>query len=335
MSVSVVMGGAGFVGSNLLFHLLKERRHVVVIDSLIRGRQEYYSGLPDSYQKRVFFCKIDLAERDGPFEALSFAKSFGAVDEVWHLAANSDIYAGILVPDIDFKNTFLTTYFLLEAMRRHGVGKLHFSSSSAVYGDLGERAIFEDLGPLLPVSNYGAMKLASEAVISAAAESHLTRANIFRLPNVVGVPATHGVILDFVRKLRDDPSRLEVLGDGTQKKAYLHVCDLIDAMMYVRNCSEIKSKVFPVNIGPVDDGVTVEFIAKSVVQRVSPNARTFFGTENKGWIGDVPRFHYSTERLVGLGWLPRMSSSEAISLAIDEIVAQEDVGLRKAICPLI
>jgi UDP-glucose 4-epimerase len=331
LKVSIVAGGAGFVGANLLHSLLEEQRHVVVVDNLIRGRQDFYLGLHEEFQKRLSFYNIDLSKPDGSSEALSVAKRYGTVDEVWHLAANSDIYSGVLNPDIDFKNTFLTTYFLLEAMRQYDVATLHFSSSSAVYGDLGGRAISEDVGPLLPISNYGAMKLASEAIISAASVSYLSRANIFRFPNVVGVPATHGVILDFVRKLKNDPGRLDVLGDGTQKKCYLHVRDLINAMMHVRNCSAISKKLFPVNIGPVDEGVTVEFIAQSVVRRVSPQARILFGNGNSGWVGDVPRFHYSIKKLLGLGWEPRISSSEAILLAIEEIVAEEDTGIKRAI----
>jgi UDP-glucose 4-epimerase len=207
-------------------------------------------------------------------------------------------------------------------MRSFGVPLLHFASTSAIYGDLGETVLHEAIGPLLPISNYGAMKLASEAQASAAAESFLERVNIFRFPNVVGVPATHGVILDFINKLKEDPSRLAVLGDGTQQKAYLHVSDLISAMMTIVERSS-DTKVEVVNIGPVDEGVTVRWIAEQVVARVSPNAQIAYGIGNKGWVGDVPRFNYSTDRLRSYGWSPMLGSAEAIRRAVDEIAQQQ------------
>ena len=137
------------------------------------------------------------------------------------MAANSDIPAGVLNPDIDLRDTFLTTFEILKAMKKFNIKVLNFASSSAIYGDFGNEIIHESIGPLFPISNYGAMKLASEAQISAACEGFLNRANIFRFPNVVGAPATHGVILDFINKLRLNKNELQVLGNGTQQKAYL------------------------------------------------------------------------------------------------------------------
>jgi UDP-glucose 4-epimerase len=198
---------------------------------------------------------------------------------------------------------------------------LYFASSSAIYGDHGDAVLSETSGPLFPASNYGAMKLASEAAICAAAERFLKRAVLFRFPNVVGVPATHGVILDFIRKLQADPTRLPVLGDGTQRKAYLHVSDLIDAMLAVRE--RAREKVCAINIGPIDDGITVSQIATDVVRAVSPGAATCFGTGNRGWVGDVPRFRYSVEKLLGFGWRPTHGSLDAVRLAIAEVARQE------------
>ncbi|SEI92613.1 UDP-glucose 4-epimerase [Variovorax sp. OK212] len=205
-------------------------------------------------------------------------------------------------------------------MRRHEIPEMHFASSSAIYGDLGELEIHEDIGPLQPISNYGAMKLASEAQIRAAVEAFLPRADIFRFPNVIGVPATHGVIFDFIRKLKATPEQLQVLGDGTQQKAYLHVDDLIDAMLHVSRI-EGRYKVF--NIGPKDDGVTVRMIAQTVRDRVSPRADIVFGEGNRGWVGDVPRFRYSTQRLAASGWSPQLDSTQAMVRAVDEIAREE------------
>lgn len=320
MNVSIVAGGAGFIGSNLCNHLLNEDRIVVVIDNLCRGRREYLAD-GDS-NPPLIFVNSDLSNRSMAEKAFAYATSYGNVDEVWHLAANSDIPAGVTDPDVDFKDTFLTTSEILRNMKIHQIGSLYFASSSAIYGDLGNISLHENIGPLLPISNYGAMKLASEAIISAAAESFLECACLFRFPNVVGVPATHGVILDFVRKLKISKSNLDVLGNGTQRKAYLHVNDLIGAMLMVRKFPDI-SKVFPINIGPLDEGVCVSWIAEQVVKRVAPLAKIQFGSSDRGWTGDVPKFQYSTAKIQALGWKPELSSEGAILHAIEEIVDQE------------
>jgi UDP-glucose 4-epimerase len=320
-SVQIVAGGAGFIGVNLLRRLLEEDKYLVVLDNLSRGQREYLEslGAPD----RIVFRACDLSRRDEVRAAFSAASEIGLVGEVWHLAANSDIPAGVADPDIDLRDTFLTTFEILRAMREFGIDVLHFASSSAIYGDLGDVVLTEDVGPLLPISNYGAMKLASEAQATAAAEAGLQRVNIFRFPNVVGVPATHGVIMDFARKLQSNPSRLDVLGDGTQQKAYLHVSDLVDAMLAVRARPKAgHGRVEVVNIGPVDEGVKVRWIAEQVVARIFPDAGIVFGAGNKGWVGDVPKFSYSTERLRSFGWTPRMDSAAAIRRAVDEIALQ-------------
>ena len=322
MKVSIIAGGAGFVGCNLLPLLVKEGRHLVVLDNLCRGREEYLNIAREISPECIHFVRVDISDIESTLQAFEYALRFGEIEEVWHLAANSDIPAGVMDANVDLRDTFMTTFVLLEAMKTHKVPVLHFASSSAIYGDLGGVPLHEAIGPLLPISNYGAMKLASEALISAAVESYLARANLFRFPNVVGAPATHGVILDFINKLKIDAGRLDVLGDGTQQKAYLHVSDLVDAMMHIRGASHLP-KVFPVNIGPVDEGVTVRFIAQSVVERVSPKAETYFGVGNKGWVGDVPKFQYSVERLREAGWVPSRNSADAVNHAIDQIATQE------------
>ncbi len=319
-TISFIIGGAGFIGVNLCQRLLSEGRSVVIVDNLSRGSEEYLAELQPA--ARLQFHTFDVATRDGCLAAFEAAAKLGGIEEVWHLAANSDIPAGIADADVDIKDTFLTTAEILRCMKQHKVGTLYFASSSAIYGDLGDQALHETIGPLLPISNYGAMKLASEALISAAAESHLERACLFRFPNVVGVPATHGVILDFIRKLKATGGSLDVLGNGTQRKAYLHVSDLVAAMLWVRSKTDTP-RVLPINVGPVDEGVYVRWIAEQVVARVAPGARIDFGTGDRGWIGDVPRFHYSTARLQAMGWKPALSSDAAVLRAVDEIASQE------------
>jgi UDP-glucose 4-epimerase len=322
MKISIISGGAGFVGCNLLPLLATEDRHLMVLDNLCRGREEYLDTARVLAPGRIHFIRVDLSDCNATLQAFEAALKLGTVDEVWHLAANSDIPAGVMDATVDLRDTFMTTFSLLQAMKLHKVPVMHFASSSAIYGDLGDVPLHESIGPLLPISNYGAMKLASEALISAAAESYLERANLFRFPNVVGAPATHGVILDFINKLKTDGNRLDVLGDGTQQKAYLHVSDLVEGMMHIRAATNLP-KIFPVNIGPVDEGVTVRFIAQSVVERVSPKAGIYFGDGNKGWVGDVPKFQYCVERLREVGWSPNRNSANAVRYAIDQIAAQE------------
>jgi UDP-glucose 4-epimerase len=321
IKISVIAGGAGFVGCNLLPLLAREDRHLVVLDNLCRGREEYLDSARAAAPGRVHFIHVDLSDSDKTLGAFDSISKIGAIDEVWHLAANSDIPAGVSDSSVDLRDTFMTTYSILEAIKLYNIPSLHFASSSAIYGDLNGLQLHEEIGPLLPISNYGAMKLASEALISAAVESHLKRANVFRFPNVVGGPATHGVLLDFINKLKTNPSRLDVLGDGTQQKAYLHVSDLVDAMLYVRHAEHLH-KIYPINIGPIDDGVTVRFIANSVVERVSPSAVIHWGVGNKGWVGDVPKFNYSTAKLQALGWKPVLGSKAAVLRAIEEIYLQ-------------
>jgi len=176
---------------------------------------------------------------------------------------------------------------------------------------------------LMPISNYGAMKLASEALISASLESFLDKVCIFRFPNVVGVPATHGVILDFIRKLKKDPSRLEVLGNGKQQKTYLHVNELVEAMIFINNNTGNGMHFY--NIGALDDGVFVYQIAEEVVKEVSPEAKIFYQDADRGWVGDVPSFYYSVDKLKKLGWSPKLSSLEAIKTATKEISVQENI----------
>lgn len=320
--VHVITGGAGFIAVNLARRLLAAGGRVVALDDLSRGRR---SALAEFVDDPAFaFHAVDCS--DGAAMTALFA-TLGSVSDVWHLAANSDIPAGIEDPTIDLQRTFLTTVGTLAAMRSlapaQDIPALHFASSSAIYGDLGMREIVEDIGPLEPISNYGAMKLASEAQIRAAVEAYLPRADIFRFPNVIGVPATHGVIMDFMAKLRATPDRLDVLGDGTQQKAYLHVDDLIEAMLHI---AAQDGHYLVYNIGPTDDGVTVRWIAETVRDHVAPDAAIRFGEGGRGWVGDVPRFRYSTARLRATGWAPRAGSEDAVRRAVGEIARQDVLG---------
>jgi UDP-glucose 4-epimerase len=315
----LVTGAAGLVGANLTGRLIARGDAVLAMDNLSRGRRRNLASVDGSPKFR--FVLADCADLDDYRRSIVSQASMGRIDEVWHLAANSDIPAGNADPHVDHRDTFLTTFNTLILMREFSIPTLRFASSSAIYGDHGEVRINEDTAPYRPVSNYGAMKLASEAQISVAVEVFLARADIFRFPNVVGTPATHGVIYDLVRKLRQTPGDLEVLGNGTQQKVYLHVDDLIEAMLFIAERADERLNVY--NIGPADDGVTVKFIAECVRAATSPAALINYGSEGRGWVGDIPRYRYSTERLERLGWSSRYDSAHSVQRAVAEIVSEE------------
>ncbi len=317
-NVHLLTGGAGFIGANLARTLVDRGDRVIVLDDFSRGSRENLGALVQD--DRVAVAAADCSDVDQMRSRLAALRSWGPVTEVWHLAANSDIPAGVADPRIDLRNTFLTTFAVLQLMREAGIRRLNFASTGAVYGDMGDIDIHEDSSPLEPISNYGAMKLASEAQIRAAVEQFLDRANIFRFPNVVGIPATHGVIYDFIDKLIASPGRLQVLGNGSQRKPYLHCDTLIDAMLFIRDRSQRRYGVY--NIGPGDAGVTVRWIAETVCELFGGNPEIAYGTEGRGWIGDVPRFRYSTDRLRQLGWATEVSSEHEVRKAIAQIIAQ-------------
>lgn len=310
MSVLVV-GGAGFIGSVLVKKLTHLHKRIIVIDKLSLGKLDYLDT------KSIDFIHEDINNIDNINKHLV---NYGEISEIWHLAANSDIPAGVHDMNIDLKDTFMSTISIIEISKKLGIKKINFSSSSAIYGDL-DQELTENIGPLMPISNYGAMKLASEAALSAAFESHLDSVSIYRFPNVVGVPATHGVILDFIRRLKESPDLLKVLGNGEQQKLYLHVNELIDAMFFINHETTEGLNYF--NIGPNDKGITVKEIAQIVIDRVAPNASISYQKSKKGWPGDVPKFQYSIEKLKNIGWDSRSTSWDAIKTAVDEIAQQE------------
>jgi UDP-glucose 4-epimerase len=309
----LLTGAAGFISSHLTDRFLREGIRVTGVDNFTRGvRANITEALTNS---RFTLIEANLADEAEARKAFGAAMDIEPVDEVWHMAANSDIGAGIANPRVDLRDTFLTTFQSLLCMREFNIRRLAFASSSAVYG-VHQTAIHENIGPALPISNYGAMKLASEGLISAAVETFLERAWIFRFPNVIGSRATHGVIYDLLHKLKG-ASELEVLGDGSQLKPYLHVSELIEAMRFIVGKADERLNCF--NVSGEDAGATVRFIAETVIAVAAPSTPIRYTGGSRGWVGDVPFYSYSTEKLKKLGFSPAMSSTQAVERAVREI----------------
>jgi UDP-glucose 4-epimerase len=298
----LVTGGLGFIGCHVCEQLVARGHTVVAADNLVLGRRENVAALAGNPNFRS--VEMDVADEDA-LDALFAEARFEAV---FHLAANSDIALSHADPRTDYVNTLLTTWSVLEAMRRHGTGQIVFASSSAIYGEA-KGAIREDHGPLLPISHYGAAKLGSEGFISSFCENYGMRAWMARFPNVVGDRATHGAVFDFVTKLRRTPERLEVLGDGTQIKPYLHVDDLVDAILLAWDRMDGRVNIFNVG-GPTR--CSVKRMAEIVVAEAGGGARIDFGGGDRGWVGDVPSVDYDTGLIRSLGWSPRLDSEGAV-----------------------
>jgi UDP-glucose 4-epimerase len=309
---TLVTGGAGFIGSHLCDRLIAQGEEVWCVDNLHLGRRRNIAHLERS--NGFHFLEQDVLDRD-KLATLFVAANFEAV---FHLAANSDIAAGVSDPELDLRLNQLTTTAVLAAMRRHGVRRLFFASTSAIFGEAPGR-LHEDFGPLQPISFYGASKLAAEAYISTYAHLFGISAVMLRFPNVVGERATHGVIYDLLRKLEKNPAELEVLGDGNQTKPYLYVTDLIDAIMTAWEKSSGPLSVYhAAGIGETSVREIAEIVRAAAGR---PDARIRYTGGDRGWPGDVPRFRYDITRLQALGWQPRRHSTDAVRHAVERVMA--------------
>lgn len=304
---ALIAGGAGFIGSHLADYLLDEGNEVVCIDNFFIGTRQNILHLLTN--PRYVFYQYDLNNMEFLNQVFDKEKP----DYVFHLAANSDIQASAQNPIIEYQNTYSTTFNLLEAMRLHNVKKMFFASTSAVYGNK-DALLNENTASLAPISYYGGAKLGSEGLISAYAYMNDMDILIFRFPNVIGPRLTHGVIFDFIKRLKKDSSKLLILGDGTQTKPYLYVFDLIEAIMKFKN---IGKGVTLYNVG-VDTATSVTRIAEIVCQKMGVSNVSFEYTGGKGgWKGDVPKFQYDLSKIHTAGWTAKHTSDEAVALTVE------------------
>ncbi|MCK4348280.1 MAG: NAD-dependent epimerase/dehydratase family protein, partial [Thermoplasmatales archaeon] len=302
-------GGAGFIGSHLVDKLIEKGHTVTVFDDLSSGKTEFINHhLEDD---NFTFVEADLVD------AKTVSKEIKGHDVVFHIAANPDVRLGAQKPDIA-KKDILATYNLLDAMRKQDVKKIVFSSSSVIYGETPPFPLPENYGPLLPISVYGAAKLAAEGLISSFCHTFDMQGWMFRFANVVGVRGTHGVIVDFINKLRKNPKELEILGDGKQRKPYLYVTECIDGIMHGFTHADEEINVF--NLG-VDSVTEVTRIGELVVEEMGLENVTFTYTGGKrGWKGDVPHFQFDINKIKKLGWEANLSSDEAVRRAIQDLL---------------
>ena len=313
----LVTGGAGFIGSHLVDRLMGMGCFVRVLDNLSSGCLENVKSWFGN--SRFEFVRGDLKD-------LAVAqKGVDGVEVVFHLAANPEVRVGEVDPSVHFRENLLVTFNVLEAMRANNSAKvIVFLSSSTIYGEPKKFPTSEDYSPLLPISVYGASKLGCEALISSYCHMFGLRSVILRLANIVGGRSAHGVVVDFVRKLRENPKELGILGDGNQSKSYLHVGDFLDAVfLALRGFLGEEKTVEVYNVGSLDQ-VDVKRIAEIVTEEMGLENVEFKLTGGvdggRGWLGDVKTMLLSSSKLLNIGWKPTLSSEEAIRLSCRELL---------------
>ncbi len=300
-----VTGGTGFIGSKLVDRLIGLGHFVTAYDNMSSGKMEFVDA--HSGNRNFVFVKADLLD----LETLN--RYIRDHDIVFHLAANADIRYGTEHPRHDLEQNLLATHNVLEAMRQNSIKKLVFSSTSAVFGCPAVIPTPEEYGPALPSSLYGASKLSCEAFISAYSNLYGIQVWIFRFANIIGQRVTHGILYDFMKKLKSNPGELEILGDGEQEKSYLYDEDCVDAMLYV--IERVKDRLSIFNLGSGDQ-IKIKKLAGIIVAELGLNPAMKFTGGPIGWKGDVPKMKLDTEKITKLGWEPRYNSEEAVRMSV-------------------
>lgn len=315
-----IVGGAGFIGSHFTDRLLNDTatEQVTLYDNFSSGREWHYAVHTSDPRFQVVRAAVVDVNR--------LTEAMRGHDTVIHLASNPDIARAMTDPEVDFREGTALTNNVVEAMRRANVGRILYASGSGIYGDLGDREIREDHGPLVPISTYGASKLAGEALISAYCFMFGMTGLAFRFGNVVGPRQTHGVGFDFVRRLIADPTQLTILGDGRQSKSYIHVADVVEAVLTANQITTRNFEAFNVATG---DYITVTEIAELAIEclQLNPKPRLNYRGGDRGWKGDVPVVRLDTDRIRQTGWVCQRGCREALKLSMLALIHEERQGL--------
>lgn len=308
----IVTGCAGFIGSNLVDRLLTSGHEVLGIDNFSTGQIRF---LENAMSHRGFqLCEADLKHPE------QYAAQFADAEAVFHLAANADVRFGTEHPRRDLEENTIVTFNVLEAMRAHGVKNILFSSTGSVYGEAAVIPTPED-GPFpVQTSLYGASKLAGEGMIAAYCEGFDMRAWIFRFVSILGERYTHGHVFDFYKKLKSDPTRLPVLGNGKQRKSYLYVQDCLDAILTAYEKATGRVNVF--NLG-VDNYCEVNDSIGWISEALGVTPKLEYSGGDRGWIGDNPFIFLDTARIRSLGWTPKFSIRDGVLKTVDYLRANE------------
>ena len=310
----LITGGAGFIGSHLAEKLIESGIKVKVLDNLVTGKKE---NLENCWNKKNFeFFQQDLGN-------LGNADFLDNVDIVFHLAADPEVRTGYDKPENSFNENIVNTFNLLQKIKHSKVKKFMFASSSSVYGNANVLPTPENYSPLLPISHYGASKLACEALISSFCHNYDINGMIIRPANVIGARGRHGLIWDLIHKLKKDQSKLEILGNGKQSKSFIHISDTIEGIFHIINKTKEKIEIF--NIG-TEDSIEIMNVAKIVCKNMNLENIMIQTKENEedgtGWKGDIKKAHLDIKKLKSLGWNTNLSSIESADLTSQEIIKE-------------
>jgi len=308
----LVTGGAGFIGSHLVDHLLKNGHYVKVYDNLSGGNPDFLAHQKNN--KKFNFVKADLQD------IKKLKKETKGIEMIYHLAANSDISKGILDPRIDYKQTISNTFNVLQAMKENKIKKIFFTSGSGIYGDVGSIYTKENFGPLIPVSMYGASKLSAEALIFAFSNFYDIQVWMLRPANIIGPRLTHGVVFDFIKRLKKNPQKLHILGDGKQSKSYLYVLDVIKGIDLVAKKSKNKINIF--NIAS-NSYIDVNSIADIITKEMEIKPKRSWSGGKIGWKGDVAKVRINNGNITKIGWKPKYNSKEAVQKTVRVVLGKD------------